>query len=228
VRELNANIQLAERADTNVLISGERAADPGELARLVHSHSRRRSGPFATVRCAGLSDAQMEIELCRAAAEAHGGSLLIDDVDAIGRRAQEGLLQFLDDGVLPRQGDPPQVVDVRVFATTTEPLFDRVAAEAFREDLYYRLNVIHITVRPLRGAREVIPSLVTHLIRHISTHHQMTTPRIAPAAMESLKAYDWPGNIRELRAVLESVLVLRAGAVIEANDLPPVIAGTRS
>jgi DNA-binding NtrC family response regulator len=228
MRELDADIQLAERADTSVLITGDRTAAADDLARLVHGQSRRRDRACVTLRCAGIDDARLQEDLSTAALEANGGSLLVDDVAETSRAFQEHLLRFLNEAAVRRPGVAPQPVDVRLFATSAEPLFDRVATGAFLEDLYYRLNVIHIAVRPLRGAREEIPSLVNRLLRHISTGQRVTMPRIAPAAMESLKAYDWPGNIRELRSVLESVLVMRSGAVIEANDLPPVIAGPRN
>jgi DNA-binding NtrC family response regulator len=226
MRELDADIQLAERADTSVLITGDRSAGADDLARIVHSQSRRREKAFVMLRCGG-QDAQLEHDLSVAALDANGGSLLVDDVDEASRRFQEYLLRFLNEATVQAAGAAPRPVDVRLFATSGEPLFERVAAGTFLDDLYYRLNVIHITVRPLRGAREEIPSLVNRLVRHISSGHRGSAPRIAPAAMESLKAYDWPGNIRELRSVLETVLAMRAGAVIEANDLPPLIAGPR-
>jgi DNA-binding NtrC family response regulator len=227
MRELDADIQLAERADTSVLITGDRTAGADDLARIVHSQSRRREKAFVTLRCAGIQDTQLEHDLLVAALDANGGSLLVDDVAEASRRFQEYLLRFLNEATVPQAGAAPRPVDVRLFATSGEPLFERVAAGTFLDDLYYRLNVIHITVRPLRGAREEIPSLVNRFVRHISSGHRGSAPRIAPAAMESLKAYDWPGNIRELRSVLETVIALRAGAVIEANDLPPLIAGPR-
>jgi DNA-binding NtrC family response regulator len=159
MQAFNADIQLVERLDVSVLITGESDAETEDIARLVHSRSHRRDAPFVTIHCGGVSAAQLESDLLGDAhrprarrgntgrlQQADRGSLLMVDVGAIGRPLQEGLLRFLITGAFHFAERPPRIVDVRIIATTTGSLFERVVSGGFCDDLYYRLNVIHISV----------------------------------------------------------------------------------
>jgi DNA-binding NtrC family response regulator len=221
MQEFDADIRLAERLDASLLITGESGVETEDVARLVHSRSPRREAPFVTIRCGGVSAAQLESLL----EQANGGSLLMVDVGEIDRPMQEELLRFLSTGAFHHAEQPPRVFDVRIFATTTRPLYERLAAAEFSSDLYYRLNVIHISIPTLRNRREEIPSLTAEILRDLSRRHKTITPRIAPAAMTLLQAYDWPGNMQELRDVLAALHASAHGATIEPNVLPPAIAG---
>jgi DNA-binding NtrC family response regulator len=156
--------------------------------------------------------------------QANYGSLLLVDVGELGQPLQEGLLRFLTTGEFHHPERPVRIADVRIIASTTRPLFDRVATGEFSADLYYRLNVIHVWIPPLRDRGEEIPSMTADILRDLSRQHRTIAPRIAPAAMRLLQSYDWPGNGRELRAVLEALHVSAQGATIEPDDLPPAIA----
>ncbi len=220
MQEFDADIHLAQRADTTVLISGEPGVGTEDVARLVHSHSRRRDGPFVTIACEGVSSAQLESTL----QQADPGSLLLMDVGEIGRPIQEGLLRFLTTGAFHQPERPPRGLDVRIIATSTQPLFERVVAGDFDQDVYYHINVIHISIPPLRDRRDDIPSLTAEILQDLSTCRRTIAPRMAPAAMRLLQSYDWPGNMRELRDVLEALHVSADGATIEPHELPPAIA----
>ncbi len=239
-QELDADIQLAARGDMSVLLTGEPGAGKQYVARLVHGWSRRSEAPLVTMRCAGLPDAALELELfgrgeghlpeptgdttCRLE-RAEGGSLLLEEVGEISPHMQGRLLRFLDSRLLERSRRPPQIVDVRMMATATQPLFERVVAGRFIEDLYYRLNVIHLRIPPLRDRREELPSLTAKILRNLAERHRISVPELAPAVIASLQAYDWPGNVRELRDVMESLLVSRHAAIVESKDLPAWIVG---
>ena len=232
-RELDTDIRLAARGDMSVLITGERGAGKQYAARVVHGWSRRSQAPFVTVRCA--ADAPPEFELFGRAKDdfsetsndttcrfqgAEGGSLVLEEVGEISQHLQRRLLRFLEVGLLERSGHPPRVVDARIIATATQPLLERVVAGKFLEALYYRLNVIHIRIPPLRERREEIPLLTAQMLRDLAGRHRISVPQVAPAVMTSLQTYDWPGNVRELRDVLESLLVSRHADIIEPDDLP--------
>src|SRR6185295_16178586 len=161
---------------------------------------------------------------------AHGGTVFLDEIGEMGPRMQAMLLRFLETGELQRVGaERAQArVDVRVIAAThRDPLAD-VAARTFREDLYYRLNVIDITIPPLRSRREDIPVLLEHYLRRFSQQHGAPAPTIASDAMKWLTAYEWPGNVRQLRNVAERLIVRRCGSVVGVDDLPAVVRDRRS
>ena len=235
-RELDTDIRLAARGGMSVLIAGERGAGKQYAARLVHGWSRRSQAPFVTARC--TADAPFEFELfgraegsfsetsgdtiCRLQG-AEGGSLVLEEVGEISQHLQRRLLRFLEVGLLERSDHPPRAVDVRVIATATQPLLERVVAREFLEDLYYRLNVIHIRVPPLRERREEIPLVTAQILRDLAESRRSSVPQLAPATMAFLQAYNWPGNVRELRDVLESLLVSSRTALVEPGDLPPRI-----
>jgi DNA-binding NtrC family response regulator len=237
MQHFDVDLQLAERVDANVLITGEPGVGKAHRARRVHNRSRRCRAPLVTIHCGGVSDALLARAL---SGDAHGsdqtgddrragrldranhGSLLMLNVDAIGPQTQGMLLRVLTASALR---DPSRGVDVRVIATATQSLFERVVSREFLDHLYYRLNAIHVVVSPLRERREDIPELAAQVLRDLCVRRGTIAPSITPAAMTCLQAYEWPRNIHELREVLERVLVAGHGASIEPEDLPAIIAG---
>jgi DNA-binding NtrC family response regulator len=159
--------------------------------------------------------------------QAIGGTIFLDEVGEMSLRTQTLLLRFLESGEIQRTGgDTASVVDnVRVIAATSRNLFDLVAAQAFREDLYYRLNIIHIVVPPLRDRVDDIAPLTQHFLDRFSESHDVMRPRLSPHALAKLKDYGWPGNVRELRNVVERMVLSNRTSVISVADLPPVVSG---
>src|SRR6516165_2266396 len=201
----------AASGDAKVLITGESGVGKDLVARLVHVHSARANGAFIAVNCAGLTETLLESELFGHEKGsftgayrdkpgklqlAHRGTLFLDEVGEMSLRMQALLLRFLETGEIQSVGahSAPTNVNVRVIAATNRNLADRVAAGEFREDLLYRLRVIHIHVPPLRDRREDIPELIDHFLRKSGRKI-----RISDAAMQVLMSYHWPGNVRELQ-----------------------------
>jgi transcriptional regulator with PAS, ATPase and Fis domain len=239
--ELRGELEYAARSDAKILITGESGVGKEVLARLIHRHSNRAHAQLVTINCAGLPDSLLESELFGHVRgsftgayrdkpglleTAHNGTIFMDEVGEMSLRMQALLLRFLESGEIQRVGaERAQArVNVRVIAATNRNLIERIATKDFREDLYYRLNVIHLTVPALRDRRDDIPELLHHFIAFYAARHGMPTPDISPEAMAQLVAYGWPGNVRELRNFVER-LVLRArnGSVVPA-DLPVEIA----
>ena len=233
--QLTEVLRLAQRAaigDAKVLITGESGVGKDLVAREIHAHSLRAHGPFVAVNCAGLTETLLESELfghvkgsftgayrdkLGKLEMAHGGTLFLDEVGEMSLRMQALLLRFLEQGELQRVGatDRARYVDVRVVAATNRNLGERVAAGEFREDLLYRLRVIHIHVPPLRERRGDIRPLVEHF----------ATNRRKPAtfsaeAIQVLERYRWPGNIRELQNVVEQAIWHGADGEVGLSDLP--------
>ncbi|HEX6973412.1 MAG TPA: sigma 54-interacting transcriptional regulator, partial [Vicinamibacterales bacterium] len=153
---------------------------------------------------------------------AHRGTVFMDEVGETSPRMQGVLLRFLEQGEIQRVGSDaaPTVVDVRVIAATNRQLIDSVAAKTFREDLYYRLNVIQMRVPPLRERREDIAPFLDFFLRQFTAQYKVPQPTVSPAAMNLLCNYAWPGNVRELRNVVERLVVRSSGGEIEPRDLP--------
>jgi transcriptional regulator with GAF, ATPase, and Fis domain len=206
------------------------------LVRRIHRRSRRASAPMVTINCAGVPESLLESELFGhvrgsfTGAErdragflemAHCGTILLDEVGEMSLRMQRALLRFLENGEIQRVGsDKPQtVVDVRVLAATNRDLLEEVRKKEFREDLYYRLNIVHLVVPPLRQRREDIRLLVDHFIADMSRHHRLPVCHFTPEALAAIDAYDWPGNIRELRNVIERLVLTRGGTVVTPSEL---------
>ena len=218
MREL---LQFAERAaesDAKILITGESGTGKDVLARHIHVNSRRRSGPFVAVNCAGVAESLLESELFGHVKGsftgayrdkigklqlAHGGTLFLDEVGEMSLRMQALLLRFLEQGEIQSVGADTAraVVDVRVVAATNRNLPDAVAAGQFREDLLYRLRVIHLHVPPLRERKEEITALVKSFV-----HKSGRDVSFTDEAWEALRRYRWPGNIRELQNVVEQMV----------------------
>jgi DNA-binding NtrC family response regulator len=234
VRKVIHLIEKVAGTDATVLVRGESGTGKELVARAVHGNSRRKDGPLVTVNCATLQEHLLESELFgheRGAFTgadkakpglfevAEGGTLFIDEVAEMGPALQAKLLRVLEDGHYRRVGSTQERrADVRVVAATNKPLEDEQKAGRFREDLFHRLNVVAVTLPPLRDRREDIPLLVDHLL---DTRRVGPAPfAIDPAALGLLVRYDWPGNVRELANVLERAQILAEGRVITPDDLP--------
>jgi two-component system response regulator HydG len=213
----------AAASDATVLLFGESGAGKEVLARTIHEASPRRGGPFLAVHCASLPESILEAELFgyeRGAftgavarregrfAQAHGGTLLLDEVGELSLAVQVKLLRVLQEGEIERLGGRTVKVDLRLVAATHRDLSRDVREGRFREDLFYRLNVIPISVPPLRERREDIPLLAEHFLRRYAEKNRRAAIALSRAALERLTAYGWPGNVRELENVIERAVVL--------------------
>jgi transcriptional regulator with PAS, ATPase and Fis domain len=229
----------AGASDAKVLVTGETGVGKDLIARWIHANSRRADGPFVAVNCAGLTETLLESELfghVRGSFSgafrdkagqlqlAHRGTLFLDEVGEMSLRMQALLLRFLENGEIhPVGADHGRTsVDVRVVAATHRNLAERVATGEFREDLFYRLRVLHVTIPALRDRPEDIPELVDTFIARLG--RQAT---VSPAAMKALTTRRWPGNVRELQNVIEETLALSTDDVIELEHLPESIGATR-
>jgi DNA-binding NtrC family response regulator len=191
-----------------------------------------------TVNCAGIPDSLLESALfghmrgsftgayrdhLGLLEMANGGTIFLDEVGEMSLRMQALLLRFLENGEIQRVGsDRIQTrVDVRVIAATNRNLLERIGAKEFRDDLYYRLNVIHVSIPPLRARREDIPVFLDYFLRIYAERHGVPPPALAPDALAQLVTYDWPGNVRELKNAVERLIVRSRSGVITVQDLPP-------
>ena len=237
VRALHEEITYASRCDAKVLVTGESGVGKEVVARLIHANSARQRAPLITVNCAALTDTLLETELfghvrgsftgayrdrSGALELAHRGTVFMDEIGETSPRMQGLLLRFLEAGEIQRVGsDAVQSrVDVRVIAATNRHLVDSVAAKTFREDLYYRLNVIHIRVPPLRERREDVTQFLKFFLEQFSRQYSVNQPKLAPATLKLLEEYAWPGNVRELKNIVERLVVRASDAEIEPRDLP--------
>jgi transcriptional regulator with PAS, ATPase and Fis domain len=237
VKSLHEEIFYASRCDAKVLITGESGAGKEIVARLIHSGSGRKTSPMVTVNCAALTETLLETELfghvrgsftgayrdrSGVFEQAHRGTVFMDEIGETTPRMQGLLLRFMETGEIQRVGsDQAQTrVDVRVIAATNRVLMDSVASKTFREDLYYRLNVIHLCVPPLRERKEDVPQLLRHFLEQFSRQYKVPTPAISTPAMEALMAHPWPGNVRELKNVVERLVIRSSGEEIGRDDLP--------
>jgi transcriptional regulator with PAS, ATPase and Fis domain len=240
VSALEEEIERSARSDAKILLTGESGVGKEVVARLIHDSSRRRRAPMVSLNCAGVPESLLESELfghARGAftgAErdrvgvleaANGGTIFLDEIGEMSQRMQALLLRFLENGEIQRVGSDRRqsTVDVRVIAATNRNLTARIATGDFREDLYYRLNVIHITVPPLRERREDILPLFEHYLSRFSAAPGAASRKLSPEAAAVLTAYPWPGNVRELKNVAERVSLRKSDGPIRFEDLPPDI-----
>jgi two-component system response regulator HydG len=226
-----------------VLVLGESGTGKELLARSIHEKSARAKGPFVAVNCAAIPETILESELFgheRGAftgavgkkdgrfARAAGGTLFLDEIGELSPQVQVKLLRVLQEGEYEPLGGEPTKADVRVVAATNRDLLAEVHAGRFREDLYYRLNVIAVTAPPLRARREDIPLLVDHFLLMYCAKNGKPKLSISRGALEVLLDYPWPGNVRELENVIERAVVLSRSDTLTEADLPDGIAETKA
>jgi DNA-binding NtrC family response regulator len=239
MREALERVVQMAAVNSTVLITGESGTGKERIARGLHSLSPRKHRPFIAANVAALPETLLESELfghekgsfTGAVGQRKGffelanrGTLFLDEIGEMPPATQSKLLRVLEEREFMRVGgESPIKVDVRVVAATNQNLRYLVEANRFRRDLYYRLNVLHIDLPPLRERREDIPLLVESFIRESSREHDRPGVAIAPDAMAILMEYSWPGNVRELKNLIESMVVLSPGRVITAADIPPEI-----
>jgi transcriptional regulator with PAS, ATPase and Fis domain len=240
--ELREEIARTARSDAKVLITGESGAGKELVAEAVHAQSQRARGPFVPLNCAGVPESLLESELfghvkgsftgayrdTRGKLElAHRGTIFLDEVGEMTLRMQGLLLRFLETGEIQTVGTDRAagLVNVRVIAATNRNLRDGIAAGTFREDLLYRLDVIHLHVPPLRERREDIPQLVEHFLSRRRDVDGNNAPRLSPETIALLTEYSWPGNVRELENVIERLIVAARGPLITPADLPADVRG---
>jgi two-component system, NtrC family, response regulator AlgB len=241
--KMRATLDLVERvapSDAAVLLMGENGTGKGVLARWLHAKSLRAHSPFVVVSCPTLSEELLASELFghvkgaftgairdregRLEA-AHGGTLFLDEISEISPGLQAKLLRFLQEKQFERVGENrTRRADVRVVAATNRNLGEEIRGGRFREDLYFRLNVVEIRLPALRERREDILLLAKRFLEFFARQARRPTPELSPSALKALLSYSWPGNIRELRNVLERALILWPSQVIEPEALPEQIA----
>lgn len=244
MREVYRLTRQVARSNASVLLLGETGTGKELVARAIHRLSLRSSGPFIRVNCGALAESLLESELfghVRGAftgaldnrtgrfEAAHTGTIFLDEINSTSPKLQVKLLRVLQEHEFERVGDTQTIrVDTRVIAASNRDLLAEVEQGRFREDLYYRLNVVTIYLPPLRERREDIPALVDHFLKLYSAENFRDPLRIAPAVMEALQAYEWPGNVRELQNYVERAVVLAEGDEITPNLLPDVVLSGRA
>jgi two-component system nitrogen regulation response regulator GlnG len=231
-------------SDATALITGESGTGKELVARAIYHHSNRSQQPFLAVNCAAIPEQLLESELFgheRGAftgatiqrigkfEQCHRGTLFLDEIGDMTPATQTKILRVLQSGTFERVGgNQPIKVDVRIIAATNKALEQAVAARQFREDLFYRLNVVRIHIPPLRERREDIRLLVNYFLKKFAKDQPGPPRSIAPAALKALEKYHWPGNVRELENVIRRALVMAKGEAILATDLPAEIGGQGS
>jgi len=233
IRAVLAQVEQVAPTDATVLVSGETGTGKELVVRALHRRSERRERPLVKLACAAIPEALLESELfghergafTGATASrpgrfelADGGTLLLDDVDTLPPGIQAKLLRAIQEGEVQRLGSPePRRVDVRIVATTNRDLFAEVAAGRFREDLYYRLDVVPISIPPLRERGDDVPLLVDHFARRYGARLKRPIRGVSEDALAELCAYSWPGNVRELQNAVERAVVLGHGDVLRLS-----------
>ncbi len=235
---MRAALRLATQvapSDATVLILGESGTGKELIARAIHEGSPRRDGPFVKVDCTALPEGLLESELfghekgafTDAAAEkpgrfelAHGGTLFLDEVGELPQSLQAKLLRVLQERAFERVGGTRTIsVDVRILAATNRDLAKALKAGQFREDLYYRLNVVPVVIPPLRRRPEDILPLAAHFLQHFGVRYGKAIPGLSPEAAALLRRYAWPGNVRELEHVIERAVILWERGVLTPEEL---------
>jgi transcriptional regulator with PAS, ATPase and Fis domain len=240
MERLREDLNAAAKSDAKVLIAGETGVGKEIVARLIHESGRRRANNFVAINCAGLPDSLLESELFGhvrgsftgayrdkpgLAHIADRGSLFLDELGEMSLRMQALLLRFVETGEIQRVGSEriDGRVDVRIIAATNRNLQERIESKDFREDLYYRLNVIRLEIPPLRARGEDVMLLLDHYLEECAKIHRTDVPQLTREAQNILKVYRWPGNVRELKNVVERLVVRHSRGEIVPDDLPSEI-----
>jgi two-component system response regulator HydG len=236
---MRATLEIARQAansSATVLLLGESGTGKELLARYIHEHSPRVRKPFVATNCAALPESILESELfghekgsftgaVRSRAgrfqEADGGTLFLDEIGEIPLQVQVKLLRALQEGEVEPVGGRTTAVDFRLVCATNRDLTEEIKGGRFREDLYYRINVVPVRIPPLRDRLEDVPMLVDHFMRMFAVRHGKPVEGISDEAVALMSAYGWPGNVRELENALERAVVLARGPVLQVDDLPP-------
>jgi DNA-binding NtrC family response regulator len=237
--ELQEQVSRVATQDITVLLTGETGTGKTRLARLIHDLSPRRAEPFLVVDCGALSANLIESELfghvkgaftgaerdrIGKLAAAGKGTLLLDEINSLPVCLQAKLLRAVEDRLFePVGANTPQPLRARLLSASNAPLDQEMAAGRFRPDLYYRLNVVAFSLAPLRDRRRVIPGLALAFLHELAAHNRPDVRGLAPAAEAALEEYSWPGNIRELRNVMERAIALCRGPDVELRDLPEIV-----
>jgi DNA-binding NtrC family response regulator len=236
MQEVMRIVEMAAPSSASVLITGETGSGKEVVARTIHKLSPRATGPFVAINCSAIPESLMESEIFghergafTGAAErrigcfelADGGTLLLDEIGEMPAPTQAKLLRVLEDRKVRRLGSKSETpVDVRVLAATNKDPEQAVASGQMRQDLYFRLNVFHIHLPPLREHKEDIPALVEHMLRDINTKHGKSVRGVGAEVMDIFMSHTWPGNIRELRNVLERATIMSEKDLISRTNLP--------
>ncbi len=236
MKDVLKTVDRVAQSNATVLIEGESGTGKELIAHRIHQLSPRRNFPFVPVHCAALSETLLVSELFghekgsfTGALErkigrferAHQGTLFLDEIGEISKDTQVKLLRVLQDGVIERVGSTKATkVDVRLVLATNKHLIDEVRAGNFREDLYYRINVIYLKVPPLRERKEDIPLLVHYFLKQFAQANGRTLQGISSAALGALTRYDWPGNVREVKNIVERMIVLSTGPKLDVDNVP--------
>jgi len=237
INTVRATLKRVAPTGSRVLITGPAGVGKEIAARMIHNWSPRAKSPFVVLPAAMMSPDRVEEELFGSEAEgmvrsgllehAHGGTLFLDEIADMPLTTQGKILRVLTDQSYHRiGGQRPVKVDVRVLSATSRNLSDEIAAGRFREDLFYRLNVVPVRIPPLRERREDIPEMVAYFLARFAAERHMATPSISEEAMAALQAHDWPGNVRQLRNIIERTIILAPGdrvACIDVDLLPQEI-----
>ena len=235
--QLREEIECAAKSDAKVLITGESGVGKEIVAQLIHHRSRRQHAKLIAINCAGVPDTLLASELFGHVRgsftdayrdkqgwleQAHRGTIFMDEIGEMSHQMQALLLRFLETGEIQRVGSDRRsaLVDVRIIAATNRRLAERVARSEFREDLFYRLNVIHVEIPPLRDRRDDIAPLVSYFLAAFGENYDVEAPRLSEEAVAQLIAAPWPGNVRQLRNVIERLVVRCPGTLITTADLP--------
>lgn len=241
MQKLFSTLQKVMRSDANILLLGDTGTGKELVARTIHAHSFRQERPFIAVDCAALPENLLESELfghekgaftganqtTRGLLElAHTGTLFLDEIGELPLALQAKLLRALQERELRRLGSEKIIsVDIRVIAATGRDLRAEIAARNFREDLYYRLNVVTLHLPALRERREDIALLANHFLGSFSQQYHRPEMSLAPEVVELFLTYDWPGNVRELQNVIQHVVLMSEGSSIDLPDLPDYLRG---
>jgi two-component system nitrogen regulation response regulator NtrX len=237
INTVRATLKRVAPTGSRVMITGPAGVGKEIAARMIHNWSPRATAPFIVLSAAMMSPERIEEELFGSEQggvsrpglleQAHGGTLFLDEIADMPQTTQGKILRVLTDQSYTRVGGQrPVKVDVRVLSATSRNLADEISAGRFREDLYYRLNVVPVRIPPLRERREDIPELVGHFLARFAAEKRIQTPELSKEAMAALQAHDWPGNVRQLRNIIERTLILTPGdrvGCIEVDLLPQEI-----